>query len=155
MSTTTKFLPYNDNSGAIARASSTWLEAARECLSYDGYAWECREITEADVGVNDDGNLTGLMGLWVRRRHLGNNVYIAEDTDFTGITSLRVGDAGVEHCLRQYQARGNGSLHCRYELSVIELTYAGTTLSHINGARVEDEAEAIGIEVDELRAQYA
>ncbi len=156
------------NGTVQASKSETWLEAAKDCMKYDGYTFELRRVNVDDCrDENDEIDASevrehfGYMALWVKNRHHGNNVYAPRGIlntrgDFTGIFSENDDDEEAEEeCLRAYGGN-SGLLHPRRGCEIVELEYddAGE-LQMIGLNTVEQEAESLDCTVEEVRARYA
>lgn len=156
--TTIKYLPTDHNDSALSRPCATWLEAARICMTDDGYVFAVRQIDEGDC--EDDHELVGLLGLWVKSTHHGNNVYtpngIGRRSDFTGITSdladLETAEAAM---LKEYEARGGCGLHPKFKNSIVELTYnENGALTHVDGVNISLIANDLDLSTEEVSNQY-
>jgi hypothetical protein len=116
-----KYAAYDPTCESISQVEhhDTWLEAACAAMSYDGYAWQCREITAEDL-PDESHYKIGEHFLWVKSTHHGNNSYEPEGIrhrDATGISG-----SSVEECLKQYEKRGKTwTLHPRLNIVVQEI----------------------------------
>lgn len=88
-------------------------EAEAANLAEDGEPHTVEQVAESDFSIGD-------FGLWVHKRHHGNNLYEPEGirhADFTGISG-----ADAEECLREYVER-DGYAHPRHHIIVAEATF--------------------------------
>jgi len=153
-----KFLHTGSDGEALARPCLTWLEAARACMTDDGYVYAVRQIDEQDC--TDDYDFVGLLGLWVKPTHHGNNTYAPEGlgrrSNFTGITSnLADLEAGEAAMLKEYEARGGCGLHPKFKNSIVELTYnENGALTHVDGVNISLIANDSDLSTEEVSNQY-
>jgi len=154
-----KFLPTGSDGEALARPCLTWLEAARECMTDDGYVYAIREIDEQDC--SDDFDFVGLLGLWVKPTHHGNNIYnpegIGRRSDFTGITSnLADLEAAEAAMLKEYGARGLCSgMHPQFQNSIVELKYNDQgALIEVDGVRLTRMAVLLETDAEQISNMY-
>lgn len=166
MNTSQKFDVINRNGEAVDTNNSSWLDAARAAMSYDGYAWECRRVSTDDcrdeygqIDIDDVREHYGKMALWVKSSHHGNNIYEPvgiRHRDYTEITSDYRDDAdAMIDCLEQYEARGDGTLHARLALTIRTKTYVDDVLASVDGETVEKLASDSETGIEAVREFYA
>ncbi len=124
-----------------AKLRDAVLEAAR----YDGWGASFRR---------DDA---GVMRLFSSRFHIGNNPYFPKEGDDFDAASCLENDADAEAEVAA-QTRKAGVLHSRYrDIEIVELTYDGCVLTHIDGRSLADVAAEFGdseINVETVRNWY-
>lgn len=180
MSNVTKFAAYNSENDClpvIGDCHATWLDAATEAMSHDGFAWECRELSQEDfetiyevrdadgslytdfnneadakeeadrltadgiactvvTNIDDQDYKVGQFALWAKSSHHGNNVYLPKGISHKDF--LRITGKSVEDCLRQFEKRGNTSMHIRYNVAVADCEFDDSgTLLKIDGVAVD------------------
>lgn len=141
-----KFQVMNESGEPIGQACDSLREAVLDAAAHDGWG--------ACMQRDDEGD----MRLYSSRYHIGNNPYLPRPRDaFSAWSSLPDDDAAEAQLAEE--VRKNGVLHSRYRLKIIELTYDGQLLTHIDGRSLktiirEDYGDADGITADSIRNWY-
>ncbi len=126
--TTIKF-QIRDTSGNSGGIHDTLSDAVLSAAQYDGWG----AVYQRDV----DGD----MRLYSSRAHIGNNPYVPGQSDeFFAYSSIIDDDTAIAVVAGLIYK--SGVLHSRYQdLSIIELTYDGDVLTHIEGRTPEEIIE--------------
>ncbi len=135
------------NNDEVIYLSNDLRGAVLEAAKYDGWG----AIFQRDED--------GYMRLYSSNHHIGNNPYFPGKNDAFCASSDLIDDAAAEADLAE-KIISKGILHSRYyrEMEIVELTYDGDTLTHIDGRTPEEiiDQDFFGdMTVDEIRGRYA
>ena len=137
-----------DSNGNVGYPSNDLRGAVLEAAGHDGW------------GAAFQRDESGAMRLYSSRSHLGNNPYFPAEDDAFQASSDLIDDDAAEADVAE-QIRSKGVLHSRYrELEIVELTFEGDVLTHIDG-RTPEEIIAQDFDGDEdttvemIRGLYA
>lgn len=135
-----------DCNGNVGYPSNDLRGAVLEAAGHDGW------------GATFQRDAEGAMRLYSSRSHIGNNLYFPVESDAFGASSSLADDDAAEANVAE-QVRSKGVLHSRYrELEIVELTFEGDTLTHIDGrtlAEVATDFDDDEITAETVRGMYA
>ena len=139
MTTVTKFQVRDTN--GVVETCVTLPNAVLAAVGEDGY------------GAVFQRDENGAMRLYSSRKHIGNNIYFPDTNEaFSAESNLAEDDAAKLEVAEQVLKAG--VLHSRHTLEIVLLTFAGDSLTEVDGKTIAEIAAEMDVSIEDVRNIY-